>query len=79
MNQTPEKVFMDGALSISLWRNLNGDKSFYTTQMQKVYTDDNGETQNTYSINGKDLLKVANLATQAYGYITYMSKDETPK
>lgn len=64
----PEKTFRDGALSVSIWRNVTKDGQYFSCQIQKVYEDDKGEMQNTQSFNAKELLRISRLAKMAYDY-----------
>lgn len=63
----PASVLKDGNLKASIWEN-NGQKGiYYTTTFAKVYEDKNGKLRDTNVFNNSDLLKVSELARQAYG------------
>ena len=63
----PASILKDGNLKASIWEN-NGQKGiYYTTTFAKVYEDKNGKLRDTNVFNNSDLLKVSELARQAYG------------
>ena len=62
----PVDVLRDGALKASIWENKGENGIYYTTTLAKTYEGKNGSLRDTHSFTGNDLLRVAELARQAY-------------
>ena len=62
----PASVIKDGNLKASIWENEGQKGTYYTTTFAKVYEDRNGNLRDTSVFNNADLLKVSELARQAY-------------
>ncbi len=66
-NTPPTDVIRDGSLKASIWEN-NGEKGVYfTTTFAKTYRGKDEKLHDTNVFNNSDLLKVSELARQAYG------------
>lgn len=63
----PETVLRDGALKATIWRNDGEKGPFFATTLAKTYEDRNGNLKDTNRFSGSDLLRVSELARQAYG------------
>ena len=63
----PASVLKDGNLKASIWENEGQKGKYFTATFAKVYKDRNGELRDTNVFNNSDLLKVSELARQAYG------------
>ena len=63
----PASVLKDGNLKASIWENVGQKGTYYTTTFAKVYKDNDGNLRDTNVFNNSDLLKVSELARQAYG------------
>ncbi len=63
----PASVLKDGNLKASIWENEGQKGTYFTTTFAKVYEDKNGKIRDTNVFNNSDLLKVSELARQAYG------------
>lgn len=62
----PIETLRDGNLKASIWQN-EGDKGPYLmTTLTRTYTDDRGNYHDTNSFSGTDLLRISELARQAY-------------
>jgi len=74
----PEKRFMCGAVSASIWsesKAVEGEMvKFHSISITKAYKIDN-EWKHTHSFNAEDLPKVALVANEAYRYIRLNSTD----
>lgn len=68
MANQPEKKFRIGLVSATVWKNSNGDKSFFTVDFQRSYKDGD-EYKNTTSFGADDLLNVAKLSERAEAFI----------
>ena len=64
--QKPEMILNDGAIKATIWKREGPKGSFYTTAFAKIYRDEKGDYQNSQSFSGADLLKISELAKQAY-------------
>jgi len=68
-NQRPEPplaVLRDGAIKASIWENQGEKGSYLTTKFAKTYEDRDGQVKDTAAFSQSDLLKVSELARQAY-------------
>ena len=65
-NQKPEMQLSDGNIRAALWKQEGPNGSFYSTTFSKSYRDDQGNYHNSQSFAGTYLLKVSQLAQQAY-------------
>lgn len=80
----PAAKFRDGRLTATIWKNETtkqdtGEISqFYSVDIVRSYKDANDQWQETPSFTGADLLKVANLSTQAYNYILNLKSESRP-
>lgn len=63
----PVATHRDGAVSGKIWRNINKDGDpYYNVTFQRTYTNAEGRLAETSSFNRNDLLKVKELASEAY-------------
>lgn len=68
MNGTPPaNVLRDGDLKASIWENNGKNGPYFTTTFAKTYRDRNNELRDTNVFNNSDLLRISELARQAYG------------
>lgn len=67
-NCGPAATLRDGAVAIKVWENQASDgRTYQSATLDKVYTDTRtGETRSTNSFNATDLLKIRELAGDAY-------------
>lgn len=74
----PVATHRDGAVSAKVWRNHSQDgEAFYSVTLQRSYKDkQTGEFRDTASFQGTDLLKVQQLASQAYGTISRLREND---
>lgn len=62
----PVAVIRDGMLKASIWENYGERGVYYATTFAKTYEDKNGDLKDGHSFTGTDLLRLAELARQAY-------------
>lgn len=68
MSNSPTKKFRIGFVTANVWANQNGDRTFYTVDLQRTYKDGD-ELKNTSSFNHADLLNVGRVAARAEAWI----------
>ena len=76
----PIQTHRDGAISAKVWRNYSNEgEPFYSVTFQRTYTDPKTkEPRETNSFLGTDVLKVQQLAAEAYrtiGHERQLDKD----
>jgi len=74
--QRPAETLRDGSIKASIWRNEGENGPFYATSLSRTYTDADGNSRDTSSFIGTDLLKVAELARGAYERTREMRRDD---
>lgn len=62
----PTDTLRDGNLKATIWENHGKNGSYYTTSFARTYEDKNGNLRDTNSFSGTDLLRIAELAREAY-------------
>jgi hypothetical protein len=67
--QKPVTTLRDGRISASVWKNETEKGSFYAVTFSRVFTNGEGNPQNSGSFSGTELLKLARLAAKAYDQI----------
>ena len=63
----PAMTLRDGSLKAVIWENEGEKGPYFSTQLAKTYEDRDGKLRDTHSFSGTELLRVAELARQAYG------------
>ncbi|MEQ9489557.1 MAG: hypothetical protein RIM72_11255 [Alphaproteobacteria bacterium] len=66
-NNPPVQTLRDGTVKASIWKNEAENGPFYSTTFSRTFTDKDGNNRDTQSFAGTDLLKVSELAREAYG------------
>lgn len=79
-NKKPEKVFSTGAVNVTVWKNdgvsKDGSKTeFRTVNIQRRYTDKNGEWKSTSTLRINDLPKAALALNKAFEYLVMKGQD----
>ena len=80
-NNKPETTHRDGNLSVARWANTakatdeKPERTFYTFSLERSYEKDGG-LANSSSLNQNDLLKAANLLTEAYNQSRGKKKEQ---
>jgi len=77
----PEKTFRAGAVSATVWKNVNKNKEGkefdnYTISTKRGYKDKEGEWKDTNSYSAGDIGKLKLVIGQAYEYIVTLKKEE---
>lgn len=62
----PAATLRDGAVKATIWPNKGENGTYYATTLSRTYSDADGNTRDTNSFVGTDLLKAAELARSAY-------------
>ena len=75
-SQRPVETLRDGSIKATIWRNEGENGPFYATSLSRTYTDADGNSRDTSSFIGTDLLKVAELARGAYERTREMRREE---
>ena len=65
-NNKPVEVLRDGNLKASIFRNEGEKGTFFSTTLSRTYTDERGNFHDSNVFTGTDLLRVGELARQAY-------------
>ena len=76
---TPEKKFLAGAVSATVWNNsgvtADGRETFFTTvSIERRYKDKEGAWKSTGSLRVNDLPRAAMVLNKAYEYIVLTEK-----
>jgi len=74
MNNIPEKKFIAGAISATVWQNTSKDRfgnvvSYRTISFDRRYKDKNGVWQSSNSLRVNDLPKAQLVLAEAYRYL----------
>ena len=70
MSNQPHFKLKDGAVKLTCWKNENDKGAFYSVDLVRSYkNDETGEWKDTTSLSGAELLRAANLLTEAYNRI----------
>ncbi len=68
MADQPAAKFRLGAVTATVWKNSNGDKSFYSTTLARSYKDGD-DWKESDSFNSGDLLNAAQVLRRAENWI----------
>lgn len=60
------ETLRDGPLKVPLFRNQGSNGEFITASPSKIYTDREGNTKQTTSLSGPELLRMSRLMEKAY-------------
>lgn len=71
---TPAGVIRDGALKITIWENESDKGMFFSATITKTYRKDE-VLHEGHNFSGTDLLRIAELAKQAYAEINSLRKE----
>ena len=70
MPSSPAIKFRDGALQVCIWRNQSTEgKTYYSATPMRSYRQGDDTWRETDSLNGDDLLAMAELLREAYAWI----------
>ena len=71
----PADVIRDGSLKATIWENDGEKGPYHTTQLAKTYEDREGKLRDTTSFSSGDLLRISELARQAYTRTTELRRE----
>ena len=73
----PQKTYRAGGIKATVWKNStqNGDKSYTTVSLERVYQDREGTWKSTNSLRLNDLPKVASVMDRAYADLIIKEQD----
>jgi hypothetical protein len=71
MTNQPAHQIRDGVLQVTIWRNTstNNGQTYYTANPTRSYKKSDDAWAQTDSLNGDDLLPMAELLREAYAWI----------
>ncbi len=70
MPQSPAHKLRDGCLQVCIWRNQSTEgKTYYSATPMRSYRQGDDTWRETDSLNGDDLLAMAELLREAYAWI----------
>lgn len=75
-NKPRPKNIRDGDIKASIWRNESDKGVFHTVSLARTYEDKEGNLRDTNNYRGADLLRVAEVARQAYTRSRAMDREE---
>lgn len=76
MSNTPAHKLQDGALRVTIWRNINDKGTFYTATPSRGYKNGDDAWKETDSLNNDDILAMAELLREAYAWIRNRRRDD---
>jgi hypothetical protein len=71
----PIEIIRDGALKATIWENEGENGLMYSTTLARTYHANDGSLKDAHSFSGSELLRVAELARQAYAAINAIRRD----
>ncbi|MDG1288090.1 MAG: hypothetical protein P8P30_11115 [Rickettsiales bacterium] len=71
----PENI-RDGMLNADIWRNEGEKGAYYSTQFSRAYKDKEGNYRRTDSFSKDDLLRVSELARNAYNRVSELQQHD---
>lgn len=71
----PEATIRDGSLKATIWKNDSEKGAFYSVDLVRGYKDKDDNWQETSSMTGAELLRAANILTNAYNRILHLKLD----
>lgn len=77
VKNTPADVLRDGHLKATIWQNEGENGVYFTTTFARTYEAGEGELKDAHSFSGSELLRVAELARQAYAHTRTLRRDLT--
>ena len=76
-NDKPIDTIRDGSLKATIWKRFGEKGNFYTVELSRTYTDEQGKYHDSHSYSGSELLRIARLANIAYDEIAiYRAGDQ---
>lgn len=75
----PLEILRDGALKATIWENQGEKGPHFTTTFARTYQAHDGSLKDSHSFSGSELLRVAELARQAYSTVSAYRRDHAPE
>jgi len=83
----PVSVLRDGNIKATTWRNEGENGPYYSTTFSRTWKDGEGQYQDSRSFSGTELLRLSELAKEAYGdvrafrrgHVINPTPDQTPE
>ena len=75
----PVEVLRDGALKATIWENEGENGVMYSTTLARTYHGNDGSLKDSHSFSGSELLRIAELARQAYAAVGAFRRDAAPE
>jgi hypothetical protein len=75
----PIEVIRDGVLKATIWENEGENGVIYSTTLARTYHANDGSLKDAHSFSGSELLRVAELARQAYAAVNAHRRDHAPE
>jgi hypothetical protein len=75
----PLEVLRDGSLKATIWENAGENGPYFTTTFARTYQANDGSLKDSHSFSGSELLRVAELARQAYATVSAFRRDHAPE
>ena len=72
----PVDTIPDGNLKATIWRNEAESGPFYATEFSRTYKDREGNYRDSRSFVGSDLLKLSELAREAYTRTSELRRED---
>ncbi|MFC3229148.1 hypothetical protein ACFOGJ_18020 [Marinibaculum pumilum] len=72
----PVDTLRDGNLKASIWRNEAESGAFYATTFSRTWRDQEGQLRDANNFVGSDLLKISELAREAYTRTNALRRDD---
>lgn len=74
----PVEVIRDGSLKATIWENEGENGILYSTTLARTYHANDGALKDSHSFSGSELLRIAELARQAYAAVNAFRRDHVP-
>lgn len=75
----PIEVIRDGVLKATIWENEGENGVIYSTTLARTYHANDGSLKDAHSFLGSELLRIAELARQAYAAVNAHRRDHAPE
>lgn len=75
----PVEVLRDGSLKASIWHNDTAGGMIYATTFARTYQANDGSWKDAHSFTGSELLRLAELARQAYAAVNTLRRGNAPE
>lgn len=75
----PVETIRDGSLKATIWENEGENGIHYSTTLARTYHANDGALKDSHSFSGSELLRIAELARQAYAAVNAFRRDHAPE